>query len=103
MQKKINSYMGFARKSGNIVMGTGTCEIYMGKKKVKLLIICEDTSENSKEKIIRAAEKTNTKYRVYGDSEELSKAVGSPGRTVFGITDKKFADTILGVIDAEQQ
>lgn len=97
--KKINSYMGFARKSGNLVMGAGTCEIYMNKKKVKLLIVCEDTSENSKEKIIRIAEKTKTDYIVFGDSEELSHIVGSPGRTVFGITDKNFADTIRGVID----
>lgn len=95
--------MGFARKSGNMIMGSGTCMTYMPKKKVKLLIITEDTAQNSKEKLISVAEKNNVTYRVYGDSEELSHIVGNPGRTVFGITDENFADTILKEIDKESR
>ncbi|MEG0919504.1 MAG: ribosomal L7Ae/L30e/S12e/Gadd45 family protein [Anaerovoracaceae bacterium] len=101
--KKVNSYLGFARKSGNMVMGSGTCSIYMKKKKIKLLIITTDTADNSKEKLVNEAEKTNTKYRVYGNSDEISHLVGSPGRTSFGITDKQFAETILKEIDKEGQ
>lgn len=101
--KKINSYMGFARKSGNLVMGSGTCRTYLPKKKIKLLIITEDTAQNSKEKLIKAAQKYNVTYRIYGDSEELSHIVGNPGRTVFGILDKNFAEVILGEIDRECQ
>ena len=95
--------MGFARKSGNMIMGSGTCMTYMPKKKVKLLIITEDTAQNSKEKLINVAEKNNVTYRVYGDSEELSHIVGNPGRTVFGNTDENFADTILKEIDKESR
>lgn len=97
--KKINSYLGFAKKSGNMVMGSGTCSIYMKKKKIKLLIITTDTAENSKEKLVKEATKTNTEYRIYGDCDEISHMVGSPGRTCFGITDKNFAETILKEID----
>ena len=48
MKSKLESYLGFARKSGNLISGAGTCEINMAKGKVKLLIIAEDTAENSK-------------------------------------------------------
>ena len=99
--KKVNSYLGFAKKSGNMVMGSGTCTLYMKKHKIKLLIITTDTAEKSKEKILKEAENTHTKYRVYGECDEISHLVGSPGRTVFGITDKKFAETIMKAIDTE--
>ena len=91
---KINSYMGFAKRSGNLIAGAETCIIYMKKKKVKLLLIAEDASENSKKKMISSANSFGVRYIVYGDSQELSKAVGSPGRTVFGILSSDFADTI---------
>ncbi len=101
--KKINSYIGFARKSGNLIMGMNTCEIYMKKKKVKLLIITEDMAENTREKLIKSAEKSGTDYRVYGSSDEISQIVGRLGRGIFGIIDKHFAEIITKEIDKENQ
>lgn len=97
--KKINSYMGFARRSGNMVAGTDTCITYMKKNKIKLLIIAEDIAANSKEKILSTAKKTNTPYRIFGKSDEISHMSGYTGRTTFGITDDNFADIIAREID----
>ncbi len=97
--KKINSYMGFARRSGNMVAGTDICIAWMKKNKIKLLIIAEDIAENSKEKILSAAKKMNTPYKVFGKSDEISHMTGYDGRMTFGITDDNFADIIAREID----
>ncbi len=103
MKKKINSYMGFAKKSGNLISGGNTCTITGSKGRLKLLIIAEDASENSREKMVRLAEKTDTAYRIYGRADDLSHAIGTSGRSVFGVTDRNFADTIMNAIDEVQE
>ena len=87
-KKKADSYLGFARKAGKVIMGSGLCLSQMDKGKIKLLIIAVDTSENTVKKLKSKAWRSCTEYRLYGTSEHLSRLTGSPGRTVFGITDE---------------
>ncbi|MGI6204761.1 MAG: L7Ae/L30e/S12e/Gadd45 family ribosomal protein [Anaerovoracaceae bacterium] len=94
--------MGFAARSRNLVAGAGTCESKMKRGKLALIIITEDTAEGSAEKVKRAAERAGVPCRIYGSSETLSKAVGSPGRCVFGITDRQFAESIMKEIDGRE-
>ena len=94
MNKKIISYLGFAKKSGNLMAGVNTCTFALSKKKVKLMILAEDISENSEKKIMKEIRKHGVKYVKYGTSEEMSHAVGSVGRNVFAICD---------VIDQEKE
>ena len=100
-KKKADSYLGFARKSGKVIMGSGICLSQMDRGKIKLLIIAKDTSENSVKKLKNKACGSNTEYRLYGTSEHLSRLIGSPGRTVFGIIDEEFAHIIKKAIDEE--
>ncbi len=102
MKKKIDSYLGFAKKSGSLIAGYNTCAAAIEKKKLKLLIICEDVSENSMEKIRKLARAGGTEYRIYGSSEEIGHASGSPGRGIFGVADRNFADVIKKEIDSEK-
>ena len=102
MNKKVISYLGFAKKSGNLLTGVNTCSMAMTKGKVKLIIISEDISENSEKKIMKEIRRYNVHYVKYGESEELSHAVGSSGRNVFALCDKNFAEVILKEIDREQ-
>ena len=99
MKDKILSYMGFARKSGNLISGSNTCSITMKKGKVKLLLIAEDASDNTKDKMTGEAKARGVCVVVYGDGEEMSHAVGESGRTVFGITDVNFAQVIKKEIE----
>ena len=66
MRKKIESYLGFAARSRNLVTGYNTCIMAMQKRKLKLLILASDLSENSIEKLVKEAEKTGTSYKIYG-------------------------------------
>ena len=99
MKSKFESYLGFARKAGSLVFGTGTCEVTMKRGKVKLLIIAEDTADNSKKKLVSLAESMNVPYIVYGLSEELSRIVGTSGRNAFAVTDENFAEIIRKQIE----
>ena len=97
--KKLLSYMGFAARARKLASGYNTCVFTMEKGKVRLLIIAEDLAENSKKKMISAAGKYNVKYRIFGDSEEMSRMTGTAGKGIFGITDENFANVILKEID----
>ena len=101
MRSKLASYMGFAVKSRNLVMGFNTCVLAMNKKKIKLLIIAKDISENSGKKIEKEAKKHQVPYRIYGTTDELSEMAGTGGRSIFGITDDNFAEVILKEIDSD--
>lgn len=101
MRSKLASYMGFARKSRNLLMGFNTCVLAMGKNKIKLLIIAEDISENTGKKIEKEAKKHQVTYRVYGTTDELSEMAGTGGRSIFGITDDNFANVICKEIDED--
>lgn len=99
MRKKVDSYLGFAAKSRSLISGYYTCLHSIKQKKLKLLILSEDLSENTTNKMIKLSEENGIPSRIYGKSVELSKATGNRERGVFGITDKNFADIILKEID----
>ncbi|MCI8647023.1 MAG: 50S ribosomal protein L7ae [Firmicutes bacterium] len=101
MRSKLHSYLGFAKKSGNLLMGYNTCIFAMKKNKIKLLIVAEDISENTGKKIEKEAKKHQVACRVHGTSDELSQMAGTGGRSIFGITDQNFAEVILKEIDKD--
>ena len=101
MRSKLESYMGFARKSRNLIMGFNTCVLAMNKNRDKLLIVAADIAENSGKKIEKEAKKHQVPYRVYGTTDELSQMAGTGGRSIFGITDENFANVILKEIDSD--
>ena len=71
MNRKVISYLGFAKKSGNLLTGVNTCSFAMAKGKVKLMILAEDISENSRKKIMKEIRKYGVNNIEYGNSEEL--------------------------------
>ncbi len=103
MKKKVISYLGFAKKSGNLLSGANTCTFAMAKGKAKLIILSEDISENSEKKIMKEIRKYGVKYVKYGQGEELSRAVGTSGRSVFAVCDNNFKEVILNEINGNAE
>ena len=103
MKKKIDSYLGFAKKSGNLMSGINTCSFGLSRGKVKLVILAEDISENSEKKMMKESRKHGVKHVKYGRGEELSHIVGESGRSVFAICDDNFAKVILDEIKGETE
>ena len=103
MREKINSYIGFAKRSRALVSGYTGCVSSMEKGKICLLILASDTAESSAEKILRAAAKSGTPLRIYGTKDKLSEMAGENERAVFGITNDNLAKAILQEIDQDGQ
>ncbi|MCQ2546009.1 MAG: ribosomal L7Ae/L30e/S12e/Gadd45 family protein [Clostridia bacterium] len=100
MKNKVLSYMGFAKKSGNVVSGVNTCTVNLVKGRVKLMILAEDISAGSEKKIMKEIRKADVNFVKYGTIDELSHATGTSGRSAFGILDENFAETILREIES---
>lgn len=101
-RSKVFSYMGFAARSRNLVSGYNTCILMMEKRKIKLLILTEDLSDNTVKKMLQHCSRYNIEYRFFKDGRELAQAAGKPGKGVFGITDSHFAKIICEEIDLIQ-
>jgi len=102
MENKVASYMGFAAKARKLVTGYNTCIYMMEKKKIRLLILTEDLSENSRKKMVSAAEKFRVPCKIYGFREQLSAITGNVDKGIYGITDDNFAKVIADGIDKIQ-
>ncbi|MGI6733207.1 MAG: L7Ae/L30e/S12e/Gadd45 family ribosomal protein [Anaerovoracaceae bacterium] len=99
MREKIHSYLGFAKRSRNLISGYNSCIYGIERGKIHLLIITADLSENTKKKLLAVAESGNVQLRIYGTMEKMEEMTGEIGRGIYGITDKNLAEAIKGEID----
>jgi ribosomal protein L7Ae-like RNA K-turn-binding protein len=97
--QKFLTMLGFAMKSGKIITGDDTCEMFMKKRKIKLLIVADDASENTKDKFRFLTKQNEVQLIEISTKEELSQAIGKYNRAVIGITDRKFANSLLKLIE----
>lgn len=92
--------LGFAQKSGNMVSGENTVEMYLPRKKISLVIIAEDASENTKNKFVQMSSRFQVPHIIWGDRETLSHAIGKYNRAVYGVTNKKFSRELRKIYEA---
>ena len=100
--QKFFSYLRFAARSGNLVTGYNTCSLMMERRKLKLLILTDGLADNTIKKMLQLCGRYKIEYRIFGKSEELAHAAGKPGKGIFGITDRHFAEIICKEIDLIQ-
>ena len=99
MKDKVLNYLGLAAKGRLLVNGYNTCVFMIDKRKIRLLVIAEDLSENSLKKMTALAERKNVPYRIYGKMAELSHIPGKTDSGIFGVTDENLAKVISEKID----
>lgn len=88
---KLLSLLGFAQKAGKLATGDETCELYLKRKKVKLILLASDAAENTLDKWQSAGKHHNIPVGVIADREALSQAIGKVNRTVVAVLDSGFA------------
>lgn len=102
---KLLSLLGFAQKAGKLASGDETCELWLKRHKVKMIIVASDAAENTIEKWYRAAEANNVPIYTAADREALSRAIGKANRTVLAILDRGFArqaEKLIGEIGTDK-
>ena len=94
INNNILGLIGLAMKAGEVAFGADSVEESIEKRKVKLIIVSEDSSERTKNKFTKLCEKYNLPIIVDGNIDELSKAIGKNNKAIIGIKDINFANSI---------
>ena len=68
-------------------------------KKAKLIIIAEDSSDNTKQKFQKICKENNVKIYEYGTNFDLSYSIGKNNKTVVAVLDDNFAKSINKMYD----
>lgn len=94
---KILSLLGLASKARKVLTGD-TLLKSIKQKKIELVLIAEDASDNSKKKFIDKCNYYDIPCYIFSDVDKLSSAIGKDNRVCVGISDKGFAFKIKSMI-----
>jgi ribosomal protein L7Ae-like RNA K-turn-binding protein len=90
MNIQVKNLIGLAQRAGKLLSGEGTVESAIRRGKVKMLILAEDASANTKKVFINLAGGAHIPIHVFGTKIELGAAIGKSHRSVVAITDINF-------------
>ena len=91
MINKIYSMLGLCMKAGKLAYGSDMCEENIKKDKVKLLIVSEEASENTKEKFKNFCNNKNVEFVIFGTIDLISHNIGKNNKAVVAILEEGFA------------
>ncbi len=100
---KMLSFLGLTRKSGQLLLGYNKNEEAIKTKKVSLLIVSKDASENTKDKFKGYCEKYKVPLIEDFTPDELGYALGYEGIAVVGITNKNMSKKLLHIYDSSKE
>lgn len=93
LNKDVLSLLGLASRARMITCGDILLKD-LRNKRVSLVIIAEDASDNTKKKYSDKCQFYKVDYFIVGDIDDLSNAIGKTNRVAIGIKDRGFADKI---------
>lgn len=97
--QKIYSFIGLAMRAGKIVSGDDSTLLELKRDKVKLVIVAQDASNNTK-KLFKDKSSHRQIPQVYFSTKvEIGSAIGKSPRAVLGIKDTGFAKTIIELME----
>ncbi len=91
--------MGLTAKAGKLAFGTESCEEFIVKKKIKLILVAEDSAQRTIEHFQINCKEKGIPFYIFGKKEELSKAIGKENKTVVGVKDKNLAGAIQKILN----
>lgn len=98
---KAYSMISLANKAGKLVTGEDAVRNSIRSGKLKLTVVAEDASDNTKKRFSNSAAFYNIPYVTWGLKEELGKCIGKSERSVLGITDENFSKSLMEKLVAE--
>jgi ribosomal protein L7Ae-like RNA K-turn-binding protein len=89
--------MGIVNKAGKLIKGYNKCEETIKKSKVYMLILSENSSENTKNKFKKYCQLKNIICIEGYTSEELGETIGIPEINVLCVTDRNMSERLLAL------
>ena len=98
-EARIYSFLGLAQRAGKLVSGDDSTMLDIKKNRVKLVIVAEDASNNTKKLFKDKTSFRNIACITYSTKLQLGLAIGKAPRAVMGIKDTNFANKILELME----
>jgi len=97
-KEKLKTMLGFAQKAGKLVSGEDGVTSALKSKKVNLILVATDASDDTKKKYSAQAQNYNIAHKEVLTKEELGNCIGKNFRTAVAIIDDGFAKTIITLL-----
>jgi len=94
MDKAIRTLLGFARRAGKVAAGTEATLAAVKSGRAKLVLVAEDSSENSRKEIINKTEHYRLPVLMVTTRKELGEAIGLSPRSAVAVLDQGFGKAI---------
>lgn len=94
MKAKVLTMIGFAQKSGNCVSGIEQVLKSIEAGKTQVCFLGNDVAEGTQKKILSKCQHYHVPCYAIFTTTELTHAIGKENRTVVGITNKGFVNSI---------
>ena len=101
-QNKVFSLLGIVMRGHNLVSGELQTLNAIKNGSAMLVIIAEDASDNTRKLFTDKCSFYNVPVRMYGQKEELGRAIGKDLRSSLGVCDAGLADTIIKRLEEEE-
>lgn len=101
LNRRSLNYLGIAKRSGNLICGTDMVVKSLPASKIKLIILANDASSNTKDKIIKKAFYYQIQVCEEFNSSDLSKAIGKDHIMVLAIVDEGLKSAFLKEVERE--
>jgi Ribosomal protein HS6-type (S12/L30/L7a) len=95
---KLQSMLGFAAKSRQLVSGSNTVETYLKKNQAYLVICAGDLSPKTINHFSRLCQTKQIPFYCYSSCSDLGHWIGKPGRGVVAVISAHFATTFRSLL-----
>ena len=103
MVNKFYNFLGLVKRSGNLIEGYNRCDEAIKYKKLSLILISKDVSDNTKKKFLNYSSKNTIKILEGFEKEDLGHAIGRAEIKVIGITDGNMAKKLIDLYECQNE
>lgn len=94
--------MGISKKAGFIIEGYNTCEELIKKRKIYLVILSKEASENTKKKFSNYSSRYKVPLISELPKEDMGRCLGLEEINIVGISDQKMAKQLIKLWEEKQ-
>lgn len=94
-QDKVVALLGLAERAGKIASGEFAVEKAVKSGKASLVIVADDSSDNTKKNFADMCSYYKVAYACYSDKETLGRGIGKELRASLAVLDDGFAKAVV--------
>ena len=99
INSKIYGLIGLAMRAGKIAFGADSVEDLIKKRKLKLVIVAENSSDRTKNNFEFICNKNNIPIIIHGNIENISKSIGKQNKAIIGVKESNIANEICKIVN----